>query len=64
MAVKRYGQVDTAPLARPLTFARSGRTAKNRLMKSSMAEYLADWSRDRSAEGGVPTDEHVELYRR
>ena len=64
MAVKRYGVVDTEPLAQPLTFVRSGRTAKNRLMKSSMAEYLADWSRENAKQGGVPTDEHVKLYKR
>jgi hypothetical protein len=43
MPVARYEftEVDENPLAQPLTFKFSKRTAKNRLMKAAMEERLA-----------------------
>lgn len=52
------------PLARPLTFPFSGKTAKNRLLKSAMAESLATWSATEPSKRGIPTPELVEVYRR
>lgn len=66
MAVPRYssGDVSPAPLGRNLEFPVSGRIAKNRFLKSPMAETLATWSPRHVYERGIPTDELVELYRR
>ncbi|GKT51417.1 NADH-dependent flavin oxidoreductase nadA [Colletotrichum spaethianum] len=52
------------PLARPLTFPFSNKTAKNRLLKSAMAENLATWSASEPSKRGIPTPELVEVYRR
>ncbi|OHF01506.1 hypothetical protein CORC01_03262 [Colletotrichum orchidophilum] len=52
------------PLAQPLTFPFSGRTAKNRFLKSAMAESLATWSATEPTKRGIPTPELVEVYRR
>ncbi|KAM0247752.1 hypothetical protein ACHAQJ_009713 [Trichoderma viride] len=62
----RYGSEDVEPaaLGRLLQFYPSGRTAKNRFLKGSMAEVLATWDPKNPPKRGVPTDELVELYRR
>jgi hypothetical protein len=39
-------QVDVAILREPVTFAFSGRTAKNRLLKAPMTERLCYWSKE------------------
>ncbi|KAJ0164596.1 NADH oxidase [Colletotrichum tanaceti] len=52
------------PLARPLTFPFSNKTAKNRLLKSAMAEKLATWSSTEPSKRGIPTPQLVEIYRR
>ncbi|KAK2040722.1 FMN-linked oxidoreductase [Colletotrichum somersetense] len=52
------------PLTRPLTFPFSNKTAKNRLLKSAMAENLATWSGTDPSKRGIPTPELVEIYRR
>ncbi|KPM44536.1 hypothetical protein AK830_g1990 [Neonectria ditissima] len=67
MASTRYTSdenVSAEPLAQPLHFEFSGRTAKNRLLKSPLAEGLATWSPKVLTERGIPTDETIELYRR
>lgn len=51
------------PLGQPLQFQPSGRIAKNRFLKSPMAEALASWSPTVPSERGVPTDGLVELYK-
>ena len=56
------GVVSPEPLARELQLQPSGRTAKNRFLKSPMAEALATWDPKVKAKRGVPTDELVELY--
>ncbi|KAK7430642.1 hypothetical protein QQZ08_002684 [Neonectria magnoliae] len=67
MTATRYTSgehVSAEPLAQPLHFEFSGRTAKNRLLKSPMAESLATWNPKVLTERGIPTDELIELYRR
>jgi 2,4-dienoyl-CoA reductase-like NADH-dependent reductase (Old Yellow Enzyme family) len=66
MVAERYGSfpVDAEPLGQPLTFPTSGRIAKNRFLKSPMAEQLATWNGDNRQESGVPTQELIDLYRR
>ncbi|RSL50895.1 hypothetical protein CEP53_008637 [Fusarium sp. AF-6] len=63
---ERYGSgpVNASPLAQPLHFEPSGRTAKNRFLKSPMAEALATFDPDIPSKRGIPTNEIVELYRR
>ncbi|WYZ42061.1 hypothetical protein EsH8_V_000956 [Colletotrichum jinshuiense] len=56
--------VSPEPLGRPLTFPFSNKTAKNRFLKSAMAENLATWSGSEPSKRGVPTPELVEVYRR
>ncbi|KAF7561059.1 hypothetical protein G7046_g3060 [Stylonectria norvegica] len=65
MAPTRYdgGEVSLEPLAQELVFQPSGKVAKNRLMKSAMAESLATWSPTVLEERGIPTDQTIELYR-
>ncbi|KAK1998395.1 FMN-linked oxidoreductase [Colletotrichum falcatum] len=62
----RYESVAASPepLARPLTFPFSNKTAKNRLLKSAMAENLASWSGTDPSRRGIPTPELVDIYRR
>ncbi len=66
MPVTRYdsAEVDREPLGRPLTFAFSKRTAKNRLMKAAMEERLGTWDEKILEKRGLPTKELIELYRR
>ncbi|SPO01893.1 related to NADH oxidase [Cephalotrichum gorgonifer] len=58
------GDVSPEPLAQPLQFLSSGRTAKNRFCKSPMGEVLATWNPKNFSEGGVPTKQLIDLYRR
>lgn len=66
MASPRYssGDVSPEPLAQELSFHPSGRIAKNRFMKSPMAEKLATWSPKTPEDRGIPTKESIELYKR
>jgi hypothetical protein len=66
MPAERYESdpVDVAPLAQPLKFEFSGRTAKNRFFKAAMAEDLATWHPTNLEARGIPTRELIELYRR
>lgn len=67
MAPNRYGAsgVNPEPLAQPLQFHSSGKVAKNRFLKSPMAEMMATWTwnSDEMSERGIPTKELIELYR-
>lgn len=49
-------------LGQPLTFPFSGKTAKNKLMKSAMSERLSTFSPYDPMERGQPTEELVRLY--
>lgn len=39
-------KVNASLLAQPITFAFSGRTAKNRFLKAPMTERLCHWNKD------------------
>ncbi|KAJ4247135.1 hypothetical protein NW762_013273 [Fusarium torreyae] len=62
----RYTSEDVSPepLAQELRFHPSGRVAKNRFLKSPMAESLASWDPKDVSKRGIPTEELIELYRR
>ncbi|KAI7772117.1 hypothetical protein LZL87_009280 [Fusarium oxysporum] len=62
----RYTSKDVSPepLAQELYLYPSGRVAKNRFLKSPMAESLASWDPEIISKRGIPTDELIELYRR
>jgi hypothetical protein len=66
MPVTRYGSygVDPNPLGKPLGFAFSKRTAKNRILKAAMEERLSTWDDKILENRGVPTKELINLYRR
>lgn len=67
MASARYESEESLspePLAQPLQFQPSGRVAKNRFLKSPMAESLASWSPKIPSERGIPSDGLIELYKR
>ncbi|GFP59625.1 NADH-dependent flavin oxidoreductase nadA [Trichoderma asperellum] len=67
MVTKRFSsaeKVDPAPLGQPLTFEFSGKTAKNRFLKSSMSEQLSSWDEKDPAKRGIPSNELINLYRR
>lgn len=49
-------------LGQPITFPFSGKTAKNKLMKSAMSERLSTFSPCDPTERGQPTEELVRLY--
>lgn len=58
--------VDTAPLAQPIKFPFSGRTAKNRFLKAPMTERLCHWNKDDEPINarGFPSKEYTRLYER
>lgn len=62
----RYTSKDVSPepLAQELHLYPSGRVAKNRFLKSPMAESLASWDPEIVSKRGIATDELIELYRR
>ena len=43
-------EVDVTPLKEPITFAFSGRTAKNRFLKAPMTERLCRWNDESKGE--------------
>ncbi|KAJ3547697.1 hypothetical protein NM208_g1381 [Fusarium decemcellulare] len=64
---RRYqpeGPCDVTTLGKPLRFSFCQRTAKNRFMKSAMAESLGFWSASEPGSIGIPTDGYGNLYRR
>lgn len=66
MAPTRHAAVkaDPAPLAQPLRFEHSGKTAKNRLLKASMTERLSSWDPRELPRRGIPSRDLVNVYRR
>ncbi|TDZ16849.1 NADH-dependent flavin oxidoreductase nadA [Colletotrichum orbiculare MAFF 240422] len=56
--------VDPAPLAQPLKFEFSGKTAPNRFLKGAMTERLSTWDPETVENRGVPTKELINVYRR
>ncbi|KAK7917508.1 hypothetical protein PG985_011116 [Apiospora marii] len=57
-------KVDVSPLAQPLHFEFSGKTAPNRFLKGAMTERLSTWDPQDKPKRGVPTDKLVNVYRR
>ena len=55
---------DATPLAQPLHFAFSGRTASNRFMKAAMTEQLSSWHKEDLQKRGVPTRALIRAYER
>ena len=55
---------DPGPLAEPLTFAFSGKTAPNRFMKSALTERLSSWHPTNKETRGVPSKELIRVYQR
>ncbi|KAI9147214.1 NADH-dependent flavin oxidoreductase nadA [Paramyrothecium foliicola] len=66
MAPKRIDTeaADASPLGKPLEFAFSGKTAKNRFLKAAMTERLSTWDAQDLKKRGVPTPELINAYRR
>lgn len=66
MSTSRYKseKIDRAPLAEPITFAFSKRTAKNRLMKAAKEDRKSTWDKKILGKRGMPTKELIMLYRR
>lgn len=66
MAPKRVlsDKVDPSPLAQPLKFEFSGKTAKNRFLKASMTERLSSWDPKVLEKRGVPSKELLNVYQR
>jgi 2,4-dienoyl-CoA reductase-like NADH-dependent reductase (Old Yellow Enzyme family) len=58
--------IDTSPLAQPITFPFSNRTAKNRFLKAPMTERLCHWNKDDEPINarGFPSEEYTRLYER
>src|ERR1700761_4879111 len=58
--------VDVSPLKESITFAFSGRTAKNRFLKAPMTERLCHWNKDGEdiSARGFPSEEYKLLYKR
>jgi 2,4-dienoyl-CoA reductase-like NADH-dependent reductase (Old Yellow Enzyme family) len=55
---------DAAPLAKPLHFEFSNKTASNRLLKAAMTERLSTWDPKDVNKRGIPTKELINVYRR
>lgn len=58
------GVTDASPLAKPLEFEFSGKTAKNRFLKAAMTERLSSWDPVDVKSRGVPSKELVKVYER
>lgn len=56
--------VDVSPLAQPLQFAFSGRSAPNRFLKGAMTERLSSWDPENLPARGVPSKNLANVYRR
>jgi len=55
---------DPSPLAQPLEFAFSGKTAPNRFLKGAMTERLSSWDPKNFSARGIPSPELINVYRR
>ncbi|KPM43765.1 hypothetical protein AK830_g2792 [Neonectria ditissima] len=65
MAPRRFptDSTDPGPLAQPLNFEFSGKTAKNRFLKAAMTERLSTWDPKILEKRGIPTPELINVYR-
>ncbi|KAM0276748.1 hypothetical protein ACHAQH_006459 [Verticillium albo-atrum] len=66
MSPRRYetGAFDPAPLAQPLHFEFSGKTASNRFLKAAMTERMSTWHPTEFEKRGVATPELINVYKR
>ena len=55
---------DASPLAKPLQFEFSGKTAPNRFLKAAMTERLSSWDPVDFTKRGVPSKNLVNVYKR
>jgi 2,4-dienoyl-CoA reductase-like NADH-dependent reductase (Old Yellow Enzyme family) len=55
---------DASPLAKPLHFEFSGKTAPNRFLKAAMTERLSTWDPKSNEERGIPTSDLQNVYKR
>ena len=57
-------KVDISPLAQPLHFEFSGKTAPNRFLKAAMTERLSSWDPKNLEARGIPSKNLVNVYKR
>ncbi|OJD33199.1 nadh oxidase [Diplodia corticola] len=55
---------DLSPLAQPLPFPFSGKTAPNRFLKAAMTERLSSWHPSDLSARGIPSPALINVYRR
>jgi len=55
---------DAGPLAQPLKFEFSGKTAPNRFLKAAMTERLSSWDPENKEKRGIPSEELIRVYQR
>lgn len=55
---------DAAPLAQPIQFEFSGKTAKTPFLKGAMTERMSSWNPTELEKRGVPSPELVNVYKR
>ncbi|KAI1610322.1 NADH oxidase [Exophiala viscosa] len=55
---------DASPLAQPLKFEFSGKTAPNRFLKGAMTERLSSWDAEHKEKRGVPSKNLINVYKR
>ena len=55
---------DASPLAQPLYFPFSKKTAPNRFLKAAMTERLSSWSPTEFEPRGIPSPELINVYKR
>ena len=56
--------VDVSPLAQPIHFEFSGKTAPNRFLKAAMTERLSSWDPKDLRNRGVPSRDLINVYKR
>lgn len=56
--------MDVGPLAKPLNFEFSGRSAPNRFLKGAMTERLSSWDPTTFEGRGIPSKNLINVYRR
>jgi 2,4-dienoyl-CoA reductase-like NADH-dependent reductase (Old Yellow Enzyme family) len=56
--------VDVSPLAQPLHFEFSRKTAPNRFLKAAMTERLSSWDPENFEARGIPSKNLINVYKR
>ena len=56
--------IDTSPLAKPIKFEFSGKSAFNVFLKGAMTERLSSWDPKNFEARGIPSKELINVYRR